>query len=75
MKHLGFMQRTPAEKADWGLTLIIGNIHEMRTSDLKTAKIIVDDEIKRRDSALSTAQGIIREMTDGPGATKPPSSA
>ncbi len=48
MKHLGFMQRTPAENADWGCTLIIGNIREMRQSDLDCIRIILNDEYKRR---------------------------
>ena len=64
-EHMGFMQRTPAEKADWGSTLIIGNIHEMRQSDLDCIRIIVNDEHKRRIDGQPTPAGAENEANNG----------
>ena len=44
------MQRTPAEIADWGATLVIGNIREMRDIDLNALMMVMKTEIERRSS-------------------------
>ena len=64
-EHMGFMQRTAAEKAAWGSTLIIGNIHEMRQNDLDCIRIIVNDEHKRRIDGQPTPAGAENEANNG----------
>lgn len=48
-KFTPHLQRTNAEKAAWGATLIYGNIKDCPGDDLLMLEIFVHDEIKRRE--------------------------
>lgn len=43
------LQRTNAETAAWGATLIYGNLKDCPDGDLHTLKVLIDDEIDRRE--------------------------